>query len=777
MGAPDHPLGPLHAVDQWIVVLLVPLNNGKTDKLPVDYRTGSVGVDAHNRNYHTEFTIAKTLAEKWGPQFTVGFVLTENDPFFCLDIDNALQPDGTWSPLSQSLCAALPNTVIEVSQSGRGLHVWGQGIVPPHSARRIDLAIEFYTEKRFIAIGHSQVGDMSQPCPTVRAFVEHYFPPRERVATVGDGPAPEWRGPEDDDDLIRRALQSKSARSTFGGGASFADLWECNTTVLGRAYPPDQSSSEPFDRSSADAALAQHLAFWTGRDVERIGRLMRQSALLRNKWERDDYFLGTIENACEMQREVLQDKEPPAPPVPVVGDVPKQSAVEGDTFLSAAQQAEMFKGCVYVLDEHKVLIPGGHLLKSEQFRAHFGGYTFAMDARNERTTRNAFEAFTESQVLRPPRADGTCFFPQRPYGELVQDAGRIRVNTYWPVQVPRKKGDVTPFLNHAGKLLPVERDRQIALAYFAAAVQRQGTKFQWAPVIQGVEGNGKTLFSRCVAAAIGRRYVHWPKANKLAKDFNKWMRDRTLYCVEDIHVSDRADVIEQLKPMITGGDGLEIEAKGVDQISTEICGNFIFNTNHRTGIRKTKNDRRFCWLACAQQEAEHLARDGMDGDYFPRLYNWLDRGDGYAIVAEFLWTYPIPPELDPAQLCNRAPRTSTTDDAIEAGLGRVEQAIMEAVDDDRPGFAGGWISSTAMRSLLERRKLEREAPRSEEEHTLRALGYVKHPGLAKNSGQVCNPVAPDGGKPRLYVQVGHPALALTAPAEIARAYTRAQGVQ
>ena len=38
MIAPAHPLGPLAplaACDQWIVVKLVPLPNGKTDKLPV----------------------------------------------------------------------------------------------------------------------------------------------------------------------------------------------------------------------------------------------------------------------------------------------------------------------------------------------------------------------------------------------------------------------------------------------------------------------------------------------------------------------------------------------------------------------------------------------------------------------------------------------------------------------------------------------------------------------------------------------------------------------
>ena len=66
--------------------------------------------------------------------------------------------------------------------------------------------------------------------------------------------------------------------------------------------------------------------------------------------------------------------------------------------------------------------------------------------------------------------------------------------------------------------------------------------------------------------------------------------------------------------MITGGDGLEIEGKGVDQISADVCGNFMFNSNHKDAVRKTQNDRRFCVLFSAQQQAADLTRDGMGGD-------------------------------------------------------------------------------------------------------------------------------------------------------------------
>ena len=107
---------------------------------------------------------------------------------------------------------------------------------------------------------------------------------------------------------LRRAMQSRSTASAFGNRASFSDLWTANASILGVNYP--DSNGRAYDESAADAALAQHLAFWTGKDCERIRRLMLQSALKREKWEREDYLPRTILGAIGRQSEVLQDKVP-----------------------------------------------------------------------------------------------------------------------------------------------------------------------------------------------------------------------------------------------------------------------------------------------------------------------------------------------------------------------------------------------------------------------------------------------------------------------------------
>lgn len=775
-------LGPLLPLERWAQFIPV-LREGK---LPIDYRTGNVTLKgsegAHNPGIWLPYDRAQALAAQWGPAVGLGFVLTAADPFWCLDIDGAAQPDGTWSELSQRVCGMLPHTAVEVSQSGRGLHIWGRrSVMPAHASKNTALHLELYHEKRFILLGSNAVGDLGEECLALDAVIAGYFPPRVRGDAPDSGPRTDWRGPTDDAELLRRAMQSRSARAAFGGSASFADLWHADAAVLAKAYPANGDGESAWDGSSADAALAQHLAFWTGADHARIERLMRQSALARAKWEREDYMDRTIGNACAMARDVLQDKPveagpgvaPAAPGAPAGASEPAAlQAVEGTTFLGLEAQQAMFAGCVYVLELHRVLIPGGKLVNPDRFKAYFGGYTFAMDARNERTSRNAWEAITESQLLRVPRVDGVCFRPQLPYGAIVTEGGVTRVNTWWPINVDRVKGDAGPFVRHVAKLYPDPHDQAIVLSFLAAVVQYPGVKFQWALLLQGVEGNAKTFISRAVSKAVGARYTAWPKASKIAAQFNSWLVGKIVYCVEDIFVDADSHIMEELKPMIAGGEAIEIEAKGVDQVSTEICGNFILNMNPKNGLRKSRNDRRLCVAYSAQQHVDDLKRDGITEEYVTGLYDWA-HGGGWAVIAEFLHTFPIPAGLNPAVDCPRAPKTSSTDEAIEEGRGRVEQEILEAIDQGRPGFCGGWISSVMLDRLLREMRLDGRVPYARRADLLRTLDYVMHPAL--KGDRTNNPVLPDGGKPRLYVDMNNAAsMALTSAAEVAAAYARAQ---
>lgn len=745
-----------------------PIRIGKTDKFPCDFRTGDV-INAHDPAHWTDANTAMQSAARLGPNYGVGFAFSLNDPFWFVDIDNCLQPDGTWSPVAMNLCKILNGCAVEVSMSGKGLHIFGSGIPPLHGCKNIPMGLEFYHNERFVALtGLNAIGDIAFDATAVLpVLTQLYFPPSEAKSSDQawtSEPDPEWNGPTDDDELIRRALRSQSTSSAFGNKASFADLWNANFDVLSKCYPDPLRG---YDASSADAALAQHLAFWTGNNCERIDQLMRKSALMRDKWDRssDPYLERTIIGSVGRQFEVLKDKS--IEPIPKAVVDAKPTPVLGSTYVNANEQMQLFSQCVYLQESHKVLVNGGRILKPEQFKVMFGGYSFTMDTANEKITRDAWEAFTQNQAYRCPRVDSTCFLPKSKPGEIIERDGRTYVNTYYPIDVPRKVGDPAPFLNHLIKVLPDERDRTILLSYMAACVQHAGDKFQWAPLLQGVEGNGKTLFTRCVAMAIGERYTHFPPAHEISEKFNAWLFDKLLIGVEDVFVSHhKQEVFEILKPMITS-DRLAKRAMQSDQVMNTVCSNFMFNSNHKDGLRKTKNDRRVCPLFSAQQVEEDLARDGMTGDYFPNLYEWL-RNDGYAIVSEFLHTYPIPDEYNPAKDCQRAPITTSTAEAIASGYGSVEQEVLEAIEQGVPGFSGGWISTIQLGRLLDMTGASRVMSHSRRKAMLVAMGYVPHPALP--NGRVHNMVLPDGGKPCLYVRKDSELCGISTGVMAAKAY-------
>lgn len=776
---------------QFIIWKSVPQNDGTVKKLPVDHRTLQVMQKGQEWQSDpaawTDAQSAIAIAKTGGSSYGAGFFFTKDDPFFFVDIDKCLH-DGQWSETAVALCQAFAGCAVEVSQSGRGLHIFGTATHIPHGCKNIPLGLELYTEGRFVALtGDGATGDANTcPAGAFERTVATYFPAPAHVADVDwtAEPVAEWSGPADDEALIAKMLKSKtSAAAALGGKATVQQLWAADEDALATAYP-DEQGLRAFDNSSADAALCQHLAFWTGKDCERMDRLFRLSGLYRDKWEeREDYRQRTILHATghcstvygtkKQNDNPVQEYEPVKPqPVIYTGSTPEMRA--GFQYLAISQQAELFAGCVYVRDLHRVFTPDGGHLKPEQFKAMYGGYVFALDSMNDKTTKNAWEAFTESQAARFPRAHGTCFRPECVPGELIEEEGRVLVNTYIPIITKKTPGDVSPFLNHLAKMLPDENDRAILMAYMAACVQHLGVKFQWTPLLQGCEGNGKTLFINCISATVGHRYTHLPNASDLGGNgakFTMWLQNKVFIGVEEIYVSDRREVSDALKPLITNSR-VEIQGKGADQVMGDNRANFFMCSNHKDAILKTRGDRRYCVFFTAQQEVEDLTRDGMRGDYFPKLYGWL-RSGGYAMVANYLSTYKIPASLNPAELCQRAPATSSTNEAIAVSMGGIEQEILEAVDEGRAGFAGGWVSSMAFDRLLHDRRDNKRIPPNKRKELLGGLGYVLHPGL--KDGRVNSVVLQENGKPRLYIKSEHPSASLETPPGVLAAYIKAQG--
>lgn len=724
------------------------------------------GNDAHDPVNWVSFDVASSMST------TIGFVLTEADPYFCIDIDHALQPDGSWSHLSQSVCNMFPGAYMEVSFSGDGLHIFGRGVIPEgFKHKNSSLGLEVYDRKRFIAV--TRIGMIGSPDTdhqaALNAFVAAYM--EQDVATASivwtTQPRADWNGPEDDDELIRRMLASRpSANALWGGAAKVEDLWNVNVTALIDAYPDGNGG---YDDSQADLALASHLAFWTGCDCERIEKLMWRSGLARPKWTEHRTYLRerTITKAVGGCMNVYSDPRAASPKPPAQ---PQQSPTFDNTqgvirhgvqYLTPSAQLEFFKGCIYIINTHRILVPNGNVLNAEQFKVVYGGYDFAIDNENHKATKCAWEAFTKSRAIRFPMVDGMLFRPEETPGAIIEREGMTYVNTYIPVPVRKIDGDVTPFLTLMSRLFPDERDRVIILSYMAACIQHVGVKFQWCPLIQGTEGNGKSFLIRAMINMIGDRLSHIVNPKDIANKFNAWIEGKVFVGIEEVYVSDKRDLLDSLKIMVTQ-DRIEIQPKGGNQYMGDNRANMMMNTNHKDAIRKTKDDRRYAPFFTPQQTYEDIVRDGMGGNYFPELYEWA-KADGYAIIANYLSQYQIPDEFNPATYCHRAPETSSTATAIEVSCGPIEQEIINATEEELPGFKGGWISAKKLDDLLIHTGKARLIPRNRRTEMLEKLGYVK-------IGRATMEITKEGGRPMLYARQG-----TTMTNDITFDYMKAQG--
>jgi hypothetical protein len=696
------------------------------------------------------------------------------------DLDRCLV-DGKWTPLAIEIRQLFPTARVAVSRSGTGLHIYGEAFrVPSHRCKNNDLDIELYTNKKFVCVSDIHAtGQWGVDCSdAIRYLCEQYFPPKEGVEAGEwtDHPRADWRGYEDDGVLLSAAMAAQSGQAVFAGKASFGDLWDARAEKLARSYP---DAVRPYGESEADAALATHLAYWTGCDCVRIERLMRESALARPKWdERDDYLERTILGACAIATQVHHTGAPdmvkPPHKITPEASVPEASVCRPTgQVLTPDNQRGYFHGCVYIKGTNRIRMPSGEMLDAKRFRAAMGGFVFAMDAEMEKFSTNAWEAFTESRAVFFPKVELEAFRPNMTPGAIFHEDGVSLCNVFVPIETPRTEGDPSPFLSYFERLLPAQQDRDILLAYMAACIQHIGIKFQWCPLIQGVEGNGKSMISHILQAALGAKYCHWPKARDIDNKFNAWMSNKLLICIEDIYVPhDQKEVIEALKPMITG-EWQDIQGKGENQISQKICANLIVNTNHRNAIPKTDNDRRWAVFFTAQQTRDDLDRDHVGLGYAKELWDWLKKRNGFAIMHDYLARYAIPDELNPAGDCHRAPETTTTAEAITASMGPVEQSILEMIESEAPGFAGGWVSSVALDNALIALHAQRVIPANKRKDFMEGLGFVLHPAL--KDGRINSPSDVDSGRrPRLYVRPNSIQAHTMNPTEIMSCYLSAQ---
>lgn len=207
-----------------------------------------------------------------------------------------------------------------------------------------------------------------------------------------------------------------------------------------------------------------------------------------------------------------------------------------------------------------------------------------------------------------------------------QDVPDAKPEALW---TPEERETVSLLEGHMAMSFPDQEARRAFMNWLAHNVQKPGIKIRWAPLIKGIQGDGKTLFRELLAACLGPSAVGGvDNTTMTSSQFSDWADGRAVVALEEVYYQghNRFEVLNKLKPMITNTH-VEIHPKGKPAYSALSVANYIAFTNHTDAFPMDEHDRRWLILFTPWNNMQELTdgvqkRTGMSlSDYFTRLFD------------------------------------------------------------------------------------------------------------------------------------------------------------
>lgn len=262
----------LRNYSQWITWKSEDRGGAKPTKIPYNVQSGyPAAVD----NPHTWTGFEPVVhAVASGLVSGAGFILTANDPYSFIDLDD---PKGDAAQIARyEYLIDSFNSYTEVSPSGRGVHIIVKGRVPSGKKR---FGVEVYSELRYMTM----TGNVLRNAPIAERqglldILWNELGGAENTANDA------WDRPqtETDDEVCNRLAKASNAELFI---ALYAGDWQ----------------NRFASQSEADQALLNLLAFYSD-NREQIGRIFRASGLgQRPKALRRDYVERSISKAFDLK--------------------------------------------------------------------------------------------------------------------------------------------------------------------------------------------------------------------------------------------------------------------------------------------------------------------------------------------------------------------------------------------------------------------------------------------------------------------------------------------
>lgn len=263
--------------------------NGKRTKVPISAYGTPTGTNAPYASTWVTYEAAAKAAKDRGYD-GVGFKIPEG--YFFLDIDHKDLSD----PYAQLLLERF-DSYAEYSVSGGGAHIYGKCDISRLPTFIDDKGMLRLDKAYYMKNPHNDTelycGGITNRFAVFTGNVIRDVPLKEctdaLLVTL--------------DKNMRRAEKKKYSEKRDGSDKEVFDivaslLKQKNGEKFRKLYN-DGDYSEYGSQSEADCALCAMIAFRTGANLQMIDTVFRSSALMRDKWNRDDYRESTVEKGIE----------------------------------------------------------------------------------------------------------------------------------------------------------------------------------------------------------------------------------------------------------------------------------------------------------------------------------------------------------------------------------------------------------------------------------------------------------------------------------------------
>lgn len=222
---------------------------------------------------------------------------------------------------------------------------------------------------------------------------------------------------------------------------------------------------------------------------------------------------------------------------------------------------------------------------------------------------------------------------------IFYDSDGVFANTYPEHEIPtlpekvlpRDKRNIERVRKHIAHLLPRESEQRMLLDWLAWVVQNPGDHANYAVLLQGVEGDGKSFFSEMMRAVMGVTNVRMLNAHIFESDFTDWAAGQCLACVEEVRIvkaQNKFEVINRIKPFITNNI-VEIHPKGKAPVNVKNTTNYMLLSNYKDALPLDDDGRRFLVLFSQwQRKKDLMAFMGANPDYYEELYAAIEQSPG-----------------------------------------------------------------------------------------------------------------------------------------------------